>query len=375
MTTSEILRAPERKRLAIFTGAGASAAFGLPVTSQITSKIINQAKADALFENDGASRNELREGMERLLPGLYRVEQMPMITAVLSMVDELIRSEAAPLPRLDTEKLVRLRTLLERAICEVIDVQITGDAMESRDAFKTWMAGKADSGIDVGLITTNYDSAVEQAFYHDSMDAIRSMPEFTNADGGDIARENHRAVARQFDFDFAWRAPYEVHSEIVFPRPNEPRFHWFKLHGSLNWLKCDLCQHIYVNPDFSITGVAFEEPNDSNSCHCGHSRLRPVIIAPSFVRDVRESNLLEVWRHSLEMLRRADEWIIIGYSLPDEDVGIRSLLCRAFNGRKKRPSVTLVTHGADSTRDARYLALFGDVTIMTGGLMDALPKL
>jgi hypothetical protein len=57
-----------------------------------------------------------------------------------------------------------------------------------------------------------------------------------------------------------------------------------------------------------------------------------VIVAPSLVRDGRDPILLGIWRKALEALRQADEWIIFGYSLPPEDVAIRCMFLRAYQG-------------------------------------------
>jgi hypothetical protein len=40
--------------------------------------------------------------------------------------------------------------------------------------------------------------------------------------------------------------------------------------------------------------------------------------------------LLEIWQTALEALREAETWYIIGYSLPPEDVAIRTILLRAY---------------------------------------------
>ena len=95
-----------------------------------------------------------------------------------------------------------------------------------------------------------------------------------------------------------------------------------------------------------------------NSCHCGHGKLGLVIVTPSYVRDVREPNLTEIWRHALEALRTSDHWIIAGYSLPSDDLLIRSMFIRAYSGRTKPPRITIVGKGPDADRDARFRLLF-----------------
>lgn len=93
-----------------------------------------------------------------------------------------------------------------------------------------------------------------------------------------------------------------------------------------------------------------------------------MLITPSLVRDIREVNLLEVWKHSLELLREAEEWVLIGYSFPSEDIAVRSLILRAAQGRKTPPRVTVVQKGDDPHTRARYEVFFPGCGYLTNGL-------
>jgi hypothetical protein len=175
---------------------------------------------------------------------------------------------------------------------------------------------------------------------------------------------------------------------VVYPRPNKASFGVYKLHGSLNWLRCDLCDNIYVNPVGAIAYLSFLlgdeverrkrgdpwlehlEDSGANKCHCGYRPLRHVIVAPSFVRAVRDVILLEIWRNALEALRQAEEWIIIGYSIPPEDVAIRSMLLRAYRGRDtgQRPRVTVIQREKKEPELSRYHLLFPNHQYVAGGL-------
>ena len=86
--------------------------------------------------------------------------------------------------------------------------------------------------------------------------------------------------------------------------------------------------------------------SDANTCHCRNDvRLDLNIVPPSMVRDVRDANLLSVWQAALEWMRTSDRWVIIGYSLPPEDLAIRSLMMRAYSTAERRPSITVVQDG------------------------------
>lgn len=76
---------------------------------------------------------------------------------------------------------------------------------------------------------------------------------------------------------------------------------------------------------------------EHNICECG-GLLRGTLVVPSTVRNVRDANLLGIWQAALEEIRLADRLIILGYSMPAEDITVRSLLMRALNGRPRASS-------------------------------------
>jgi hypothetical protein len=81
---------------------------------------------------------------------------------------------------------------------------------------------------------------------------------------------------------------------------------------------------------------------------------------------VLDTNLKYVWNSALESLRTSDEWFIIGYSLPAEDLNIRSILTRAINARMTKPKINVVQYGMNAK--VRYENLFGEVKYYQNGL-------
>ena len=197
-----------------------------------------------------------------------------------------------------------------------------------------WIRTLMDEG-RVTLISTNYDIEMEQGLFN----------------------KLGYSVLQKVDFGTSVRDP---DSGEIYERPSDASLGIYKLHGSLNWLRCDVCDTIYVNPVGPIAYLSFllhHEPDlnkasdrmlrtlwdsGANQCHCGHRPLRHVIVAPSIVRDMRDVILVEIWRNALAALRRAQTWIIVGYSLPAEDVAIRSILLRARVGRYPIPAPNIV---------------------------------
>jgi len=293
------------------------------------------------------------------MPSLFDSEvEPPLITDLLSLVDHLLASRNAPQPDLDLSALDRLRALLERAIAEVLAEPTVPDRADANDAlldrFVGWMHDRAqEGGCSLSIITTNYDVAIERRLY---------------------ARLDVQEIPDLIDFGLSWRSVDSPGDDPAQGRPESPWLGLFKLHGSLDWLRCPLCEHIYIDPARTIfRGEGEREqssrrPRGAARCVCGYRPLRHIIVAPSMVRDVRNPNLLMIWHSALEALRTADDWIVIGYSMPPEDVAIRAMLLRAYRGRDRPPRVRLVERGQMDEVENRYRLLFPDLEFESGGV-------
>jgi NAD-dependent SIR2 family protein deacetylase len=357
----------DASRTVLFLGAGASRPFGFPMTAEILPEILRRLKSRALFRHARAGRSreagasthdELQHLLSRFMPALFEggVEP-PLITDLLSLVDHLLSAGNAPQPDLDLADLDRLRALLERAIAEVLAEPTVPDRANQNEEvlhrFVDWMHDRARGGEGrLGIITTNYDVVIEKRLY---------------------ARLDAQEIPDLIDFGLSWRA-VGPDAAVTQPRPSAPWLGLYKLHGSLDWLRCPLCDHIYIDPARTIFrgdgGRALSDPSParSASCVCGYRPLRHIIVAPSMIRDVRNPNLLTIWHSALEALRTADEWIVIGYSMPPEDVAIRAMLLRAYRGRRRPPRVRLVELGQNEEVENRYRLLFPDLEFEGGGV-------
>jgi len=343
---------------ALFTGAGASRAIGYALTSELLPRVRGGLRSGELFkdingpERDARDRQELQQLLTTLLPGFEEAadDKLPLITDVFSLVEHAIVSgESLPVGGDDT--LRRFRDLLKQGITDVI----LGDFLEEWDLtqeedrrqrsvlnrFTGWVETRRK---ELGVVTTNYDIGLEYELYS------RLTPE---------------RVAGELDLGFDWR---EVGTDAERTRPAAPGLRIFKLHGSLDVLRCRHCGYVYFNPYGAIAVHAFRtELSDNNTCTCRREeRLELHIVSPSLVREVREANILSVWRSALEWMRRAERWIIVGYSLPPEDLAIRSLLMRARAGAARPPDVTVVQQG-EAARPV-YELLFPGCHYEPGGL-------
>jgi hypothetical protein len=286
-----------------------------------------------------------------LLPGFKDVpnQELPLITDVFSLVEYALASGDALAIGGDAI-LRRLRDLLKHAITDILlgdflaSWRDVPEDLEQRRVLNELVAWIQSLVPDMALISTNYDIGLEWELYKH------------------VGRPR---VPHVIDLGFDWR---DTGNNEERTRPVAPDLRVFKLHGSLDLLKCAVCGYVYFNPWGAIAFQAFRNQLDSNNtCVCAdHVRLQLHIVSPSLVREVRDANLLSVWRSALEWMRTADEWFIIGYSLPPEDLAIRSLFLRAYSARSRPPRITVVQHG-DAARP-HYKLLFPKATYISGGL-------
>jgi NAD-dependent SIR2 family protein deacetylase len=365
------------ERTVLFLGAGASKDFGYPLTGELFPLIRERLRTKKLFPllsnrpRESAKMQRLTDHLEQLLPAVWDESiQLPLITDVLSLVDLLLTTGETAVPRMTAAELQDFRTLLEEAVIQTIESSGGGGSQaEALDRLTDWILNFEDQGRPpLTIVSTNYDVLVESLLFP----KMKLIPD-TDPD---------RVLGESVDMGFGWREHDGGHfREPVNHPPSAARVRLLKLHGSLSWLKCPLCGFIYVNTTGSIIGQAFREDkvDSNNTCICGHGPVRAVLVAPSMVRSVQEPNLLTIWRSALEALRVADEWIIAGYSLPPEDIAIRSILLRAHHGRGKRPPprILVVQLEPDEELKNRYRLLFPGCEFTCGGFAKyvlSLPK-
>jgi hypothetical protein len=324
-------------------GAGASKPFGYPLTGEMLPKL-RRYIGDGTLSEWGYRKSEiaqLKKGLSELLPGITRCKpaELPLVTDVLTLIDHSVATGTALLRGWSNDRVREFRGLIEQVIADMV----TPDGIEATRMLKRFSRvlrrGMLESRL--GVITTNYDIEVELELFDR------------------IGEEN---VASLVDFGMSWREPAEE-IDRVYPRPDSPSISYYKLHGSLNWLRCPLCEFIYVNVYGVVVWHAWEKQQTPlNTCHCGHWPLQSVLVTPSYVRDTRETNLIGIWRNALDFLAAADKWLIVGYSLPPEDIAIRTLLLKAYRLRQatgRRPPLRIwVVQGPGREQRQRYKLLF-----------------
>jgi NAD-dependent SIR2 family protein deacetylase len=160
------------------------------------------------------------------------------------------------------------------------------------------------------FITTNYDILIDNAIARLSV-----------LDGGNAGEfVDYGIELTNFDREKDWHKPTDRATKL------------FKIHGSLNWLYCNVCKTITCTP--FEKGVIRLINNDSNAlCKNCKSQLIPIIIPPTYFKKMDNVYLAQIWNNLEQSLRKVENIIFCGYSFPDSDIHIKYLLKRIQTNR------------------------------------------
>jgi len=160
----------------------------------------------------------------------------------------------------------------------------------------------------------------------------------------------------------------------VDPQENNP-VPLYKLHGSLNWLYCPICQELDITEGQNGALLTFddERPVQCRPCGCPYE---PLIITPTLLKSYASGLLVEVWRRAEKRIACADHLVFIGYSLPDADIEVKGMIKRAdynsalWRAGRVRPKITVVDiEPSDSELAGRYRRLFGEIEYLPIGFV------
>jgi hypothetical protein len=230
-----------------------------------------------------------------------------------------------------------MRHLIDAAIIEVLNVN-PNDETKIKSFAK--VLKRLESTV---IITSNYDLIPENALQR------------TDVRMSDI------------DYGFDWRS---VFSGKVVRRPANNSYALLKLHGSLDWLKCPSCEQIYINhgAPIAVLGDYSDKGNygESVTCHCKYAPLRSLLITPSLARIHPEAQLKQLVLSAIDYISQATSISVIGYSLPSEDLAIRSMFIRGMRANRFQPRVKIYQISNDAKQ--RYQAFFSNMDYLTTGL-------
>ena len=345
-----------------FLGAGASADAFVPLTNKLLPALVKSLPS--------RSGKNLRNFIDYF--GFTGKDQS--IVDLINFVNSAIRHNQPLDKRFDIVTLRRIREEITVYLSSVMDtagkrgkvLALPDDAKEQPFAkerrimpyFRTFARKLVTRERYIGtellpgdvVITTNYDTNLDAALF-----------ELAYADDTGIGPNDFK-LTDVYLGSSEFRDPDE--DEYAFSDP-EHTIDLLKLHGSFNWLYCPRCHRIFVAAFGSSVQFLMRKKQspDETTCFCDYP-LDPVIVAPSGEQEISNPHLRGIWMNAYHALERADRIIICGYSLPPQDLAIRSLFYRAIDGRRQlggaEPSeIVVVNTSKESEFRKRYKTLFG----------------
>ena len=326
----------------IFLGAGATKACGGPMTNEILPAILGAPDAPS------PSSVLLSDFLDKLfhVNPAAPPDQFPGLPLVMSLLDTALDRRQAFHPQWDPRRVSEVRQAIEVRMFDLLEEKLNKAPTNNH-----WQLLQTvyPPPLEPCVVSTNYDLIVDTA--------MMAVSETRTPEG--------------------YLPDYRIQIRTPFYSAGGGRFGTLlKLHGSLNWLHCRTCQRIEIGASEStrylkrlrqLVGPSLEQsyaPDGSLCPSCG-TRLRPLLIAPTHLKDYRNPHLAQVWYEAERVLREADRAIFIGYSLPDDDVEVVYLVMRGL-AHLTPDRVTVVEYDmtmpplASHTVGRRYRTLFGD---------------
>ncbi len=177
-----------------------------------------------------------------------------------------------------------------------------------------------------------------------------------------------------------------------------------KINGSSNWVYCENCTSIFydlstkialhkmmglIKADFRLFREGFTDRHfdealgtspQSRKCHFCNNMLATHIATFSFRKSYRTFAYPAIWHNAQSILSKSNEWIFVGYSLPDADFEFKHILKvseLALRKKKNQPPLKInVVVKNDNAAKNRYQSFFGNriTKIWQGGLQEFVKK-
>jgi len=297
-------------KTAIFLGGGASAAAMAPVQADLFREYFSLVRQRPEIIN-----SEMYREVTAYFAAFFGIDVInsklddllfPTFEEALGILDLAVRRREA-FKKFDLENVSKnsnrigfLRQYLVLLMAAVLDCK-SGDR---RRLHRKLVEGLGQKGLlaETSFITTNYDLLLDDAIVSEAACKIDYGIEFFN------------------------KKP--LNNEVK----NVLWVKLYKIHGSLNWLYCPACNVIRLTAKEKGVVRLLEDIKNSDCEQC-KSVMLPVIVPPTFFKDMSNAFLSMVWYKAEQALMEVDKIIFCGYSFSDADIHIKYLIKRIQTNR------------------------------------------
>ncbi|MCX5782080.1 MAG: hypothetical protein NT145_05195 [Elusimicrobia bacterium] len=146
-----------------------------------------------------------------------------------------------------------------------------------------------------------------------------------------------------------------------------------KLHGSLNWGKCEKCESIvswkiseffskyhwqlWSDTKYQTLDIG-SRLKEHQHCNCPLSD-EPFLVPPTWNKTERQNHLTNVWGQAARELSEAENIFIIGYSFPESDLFFKYLFALGTIGKAYIHRIWIFNPDSSNEVQERYKKLLG----------------
>jgi len=359
-----------RPEIVYILGAGFSYGAGVPLQSQILGSIRKFKLMDLpliLSEKFFTAQNEIFEFIGKI----FQEVQNPRLEDVFTLIDQSIQRRSYCVGY-DWQRLEVVRSALLDAIVMLFHTHESRITSNSQEFYRSIAGYFIQERVKAGqkehpfsIISLNWDCVLENAIYW-----------FLDQCGGEKVDVDYCCYTNQLEGTSRHTPSINQKAVGLF------NIKFVKLHGSVNCVLCPNCNRLYTG--LGATRELFNEYIAGRICpRCYRVRdvagstalnepvLEPLIISPTFIKEFNNAHIQMIWHNAYIDLCEAKKVVFVGYSLPEADYHLRTLLKRAI--RKDAELVVVLikkdkppAHCDDNLREkyaaSRYKAFFGSGT-------------
>lgn len=334
----------DKPEIVFLFGAGASYPDGVPLQTQIIPDILNDE--DPQLRNSVISKN-LEIFLTQNFP---HSNQYPSLEEVFGFINFFLINDISLSADWSHQKLLQLKVGLTKVIHYIISKKTS-----KSENFKLFWEEIREKNKNIGIVTTNYDTLIDEAFdtiYPDCL--LDYCLDFTNY------RYEDGYVLDAFNWWVNPQKPTNFYNYIV-----PTRIKLIKIHGSLNWKYCDCCGQVTLTPwqhQINLKKDSFQSFLDSERqtsiCPFDENKLSSLIQVPTHLKVNHNHIFNKLYDEALYLVRNAKILVFIGYSFPEADVHIRALIRRGFSENGK---IIVINKSKASDLKYRYESLAKNV--------------
>lgn len=294
-------------------GAGASYSDGVPLQAEILPSIIKGK--DPQLKHSKTAKRLRRFLTEHFAHG----EQAPSLEEVFGFIDFFINNNLSLSNQWGMKELIELKTDLTKTIHYLIS-----KSTQQSNTFKEFWRKVRSIDPEIGVITTNYDTLIDEAF-----DSI--YPECLIDYCLDFVNFRHPSTGEAFDWWIDPKKPTEMweYSKLT-------RIKLLKIHGSLNWKHCSCCGQITLTPwqhEYNLKLDSFKSffETQTQECTFDGTRLASLLQLPTHLKSNNNFAFSKLYDEATYLVGNAKQLVFVGYSFPEADVHIRALVRRCFS--------------------------------------------